>query len=159
MEAPPSSGSRAGFREEDGIVISVDRTWGEALVRFQSETNPETGLDSDQVDYFRRRLLGSLDEIAERIAALKAVRPARSSSQSDAVHSILTERIAENRSEIEAVSSALVAVDAGVYGICLRCRRPVGFELLSMQPTARVCSPCADPPQRSSAGPSEERSR
>jgi len=97
-------------------VTAADRAWAEALERFGSVVNPENGLDDDQVDHFRHRLLGSLDDLAEQIA--------------------------DHQRQVEAVSSALVAIDAGVYGICLRCHRPIGFTALSDEPAARTCPAC-----------------
>lgn len=140
-------------------MISADRAWGEALVRFESDASSENNLDADQVEHCRRLLLGSLDEIVERIAAVKAVRRVRGEAVGDSVDSLLADRVAAHRTEIEGVSGALVAVDAGVYGICLRCHRPIGFEVLAAQPTTRLCAACADRAAQSAPRPAEEGSR
>jgi hypothetical protein len=97
-------------------VKAADGAWLEALARFDSVVNPENGLDDDQVEHFRRRLLGSLDDLAEETG--------------------------DHQDRAEAVHSALVAIDAGVYGICLHCHRPIGFSALSDEPATRICSAC-----------------
>lgn len=112
---------------------AADRAWAEALARFNAAVNPENGLDDDQVDHFRRRLLGSLDDLAEQIAA--------------------------HQSQVEAVHSALVAIDAGVYGICLRCHRPIGSTALSDEPTTRTCTSCGGGTARRSPTSCEEAAR
>jgi len=114
-------------------VITIDHPWGEALVRFSSDVDPDNGLDARQVELLRSRLLGARDELVGRTSTL--------------------------RSEIEAVTSALAAVDAGVYGICLRCRRPIGFDVLSTQPAARLCPVCASGAPQTVPAPAGGRSR
>lgn len=140
-------------------MISTDRVWGEALVRFGPDAGSENSLDADQVEHCRRLLLGSLDEIVERIAAAKAVRRVRDGAAGDCVDVLLADRVAAHRTEIESVSGALVAIDAGVYGICLSCRRSIGFEALSGQPATRLCAACSERAATSSRGPVEEGSR
>ncbi|WP_421119621.1 TraR/DksA family transcriptional regulator [Aquihabitans daechungensis] len=139
--------------------MATDRSWGEALVRFELHTNPENNLDADQIEHFRSLLLGSLDEIVERIAAVKAVRRVRRGSSADSVDALLADRVEAHRTEIELVSSALLAIDAGVYGVCLRCHLPVGFEELLVRPTTTLCRACAEPQAPSAHQPDERRPR
>lgn len=42
-----------------------------------------------------------------------------------------------------AVTEALGRLDAGTYGICIRCRQPIPAERLEVMPTATMCVPCA----------------
>ena len=43
---------------------------------------------------------------------------------------------------IDELRSAIDRLDAGVYGICIRCKRRIGEDLLEQDPTRRVCARC-----------------
>ena len=47
------------------------------------------------------------------------------------------------RRRLADVDSALRAVEAGVYGICETCGRPIAAERLAARPAARTCIDCA----------------
>jgi RNA polymerase-binding protein DksA len=47
------------------------------------------------------------------------------------------------RRRLEDVEAAIRAVEAGVYGICETCGRPIGAERLAARPAARTCIDCA----------------
>lgn len=57
-------------------------------------------------------------------------------------------RLARNhqaaRQRVRDVQDALVSVDAGRYGICVRCGRPIAPGRLEFLPTATRCVTCAD---------------
>lgn len=121
----------------------ADLAWAEALSRFEEVVDPETGLDADQVSQFRHRLLGLLDETVDRIAAINAVRRDRGEGTSPAVEALLSDRVAAHGADVEAIGAALVAIDQGTFGICLRCHRPIGAEVLEQRPYERCCPRCA----------------
>jgi DnaK suppressor protein len=52
----------------------------------------------------------------------------------------LLERTREQITEIDA---AIARLDAGTYGVCLRCGQPVGQERLAARPAAATCVRCA----------------
>lgn len=54
-----------------------------------------------------------------------------------------------NRVLIEAVDAALARMDAGVYGICVTCGKPVAPERLEALPAAANCIECQ---KKASAG-------
>ena len=41
------------------------------------------------------------------------------------------------------IDNALAKIDAGTYGICERCGRPIGEDRLEAMPAARLCIECA----------------
>lgn len=139
---PRSLASSRAHRGSSPDVSAADQAWAEALGRFEDVVNPETGLDADQVAHFRHRLLGLLDETIDRVAAINAVRRSRAGGEG-VVDPLLRERVATHRSDIEAIGAALAAIDAGVYGTCLGCRRPVGVDMLTDCPWTRRCAGCA----------------
>ncbi len=49
--------------------------------------------------------------------------------------------------QIEALEDALARVQAGTYGQCERCGRPIDPERLEILPTTRLCSECAEQDQ------------
>jgi DnaK suppressor protein len=47
-----------------------------------------------------------------------------------------------NRVHLEAVDAAIARIDAGTYGACTTCRRPVGTDRLEALPWAALCIDC-----------------
>jgi DnaK suppressor protein len=47
------------------------------------------------------------------------------------------------RRRLADVEAAVRDVEAGIYGICETCGRPIGAERLAARPTARTCIDCA----------------
>ncbi len=52
--------------------------------------------------------------------------------------------LASARRHLQDVREALARVDAGTYGVCERCGRPIPRERLEALPTARACVSCLD---------------
>ena len=95
---------------------------------------------------------------AARIAALtrefEAVVDASRSSNADDEHDPEGATIAFERQQVVAlleaaqrrladVEAALARRDAGTYGICESCGRPIAAERLAVRPSARTCIDCA----------------
>jgi DnaK suppressor protein len=63
-------------------------------------------------------------------------------------HTIAFERsqigalVQQVRHHLAEVDAALARVDAGTYGVCERCGRPISPERLEAKPTARTCVAC-----------------
>ncbi|MGD0608635.1 MAG: TraR/DksA C4-type zinc finger protein [Streptosporangiaceae bacterium] len=47
------------------------------------------------------------------------------------------------RQRLTAIEAALDRLEAGTYGVCERCGRPIGDERLAARPTALTCIRCA----------------
>lgn len=50
---------------------------------------------------------------------------------------------ASTRRRLDALDEALSRVDAGTYGVCVGCGRPIGAERLEAMPDAATCVACA----------------
>lgn len=97
-------------------------------------------------------------EVRERIAALSSsfdeVVAASRDSNADDEHDPEGATIAYERSQVDAlarqarehlreIDAALARLDAGDYGTCERCGRPISAGRLEARPTARTCIDCA----------------
>jgi DnaK suppressor protein len=51
--------------------------------------------------------------------------------------------LARTREQIAEIDAAIARLDAGTYGICVRCGQPVGQERLAARPAAATCVRCA----------------
>ncbi|KOX08108.1 MULTISPECIES: TraR/DksA family transcriptional regulator [Micromonospora] len=106
----------------------------------------------------RAELLASRDATEAQVRALdddlRALFEASRSSNADDEHDPEGSTIAFERAQLTAVLTAArrrlteldVAVqrlDAGTYGVCERCSRPIPDERLAARPSARTCVACA----------------
>ncbi|MGY6276813.1 TraR/DksA family transcriptional regulator [Methylomonas sp. MgM2] len=48
------------------------------------------------------------------------------------------------RDEVEKIKQAISRIDAGTYGICLKCGKPIRKERLAALPYAKLCIHCAE---------------
>jgi len=115
-------------------------------------------LTADEVGYFgdllRRRQRDLLRELGRQGDTLNAVRAARSGGDADDEHdpegptlsdewSLRAGVHAELTASLAAIDAALVRIDAGSYGICLRRGEPIGRDRLEARPAAELCIDCA----------------
>ena len=81
-------------------------------------------------------------------AVLRNPRPVRKGEEWElraaGVSVFLDEELRElQTAHLDAIERALDAIAAGAYGDCVRCRRPIGVELLREVPDTMLCSACA----------------
>jgi len=50
--------------------------------------------------------------------------------------------VEQTRRRLAEAEAALARIDAGTYGVCERCGRPIAPERLEARPTARTCVSC-----------------
>ncbi len=67
------------------------------------------------------------------------VRDPGEESLADLIADLNLTRINRLSDEVRAIERALLQIDTGGYGICNRCRQPIGYERLKAQPTAVLC--------------------
>ena len=106
----------------------------------------------------RRHLEQAREQAVRRLAALTDdfddVVAASRDTNADDEHDPEGHTIAFERSQVDALvrqartrlaelDAALARVDAGAYGTCERCGRPVGDARLEARPEARLCIDCA----------------
>ena len=58
--------------------------------------------------------------------------------------------LGQARDQVTAVDAALARLEAGCYGLCARCGRPIGPDRLAARPAALLCIRCAASQGRSS---------
>lgn len=108
--------------------------------------DPRTLLDAE-----RRETLARLATLAGDFDALVE---ASEGSNADDEHDPEGATIAFERSQVDAlarqarehlreIDAALARLDAGDYGTCERCGRPISAGRLEARPTARTCIDCA----------------
>lgn len=113
------------------------------------------GLPADAI---RARLRATRDEAvvlaARLLVDMQAVSDAREASNVDDEHDPEGSTIAFERSQLEAIrrsaldraaeaANALERLDAGLYGSCLNCGRPIAPARLEARPMAALCLDCA----------------
>ena len=91
----------------------------------------------DIIDDLRRLLLASRDEQATILDELAAVSGTNELDE----HAVVSAAFARNL--LEEVEEALARIDGGIYGTCVLCGRPIGFERLRALPHSRSCIACA----------------
>ncbi|WP_241992552.1 TraR/DksA family transcriptional regulator [Cryobacterium lactosi] len=105
-------------------------------------------------DVLGRRRRDLLLELSRQGDTLNAVRAARSGGDADDEHdpegptlsdewSLRAGVHAELTASLAAIDAALVRIDDGSYGICLRRGEPIGRERLEARPAAELCIDCA----------------
>ena len=55
---------------------------------------------------------------------------------------ILSRLEGQEKRELDEIDAAQARLEAGVFGVCERCQRPIRLERLRAMPTARFCVPC-----------------
>ena len=96
----------------------------------------------------------ALAQIAALTGEFDAIVAASQASNADDEHDPEGATIAFERQQVAAllerarrrladVEAAVTAVEAGTYGRCGSCGRPIGAERLAARPTARTCIACA----------------
>ena len=108
--------------------------------------DPRTLLDAERRETLARlaALTGDFDALVE----------ASEGSNADDEHDPEGATIAGERSQVDAlarqarehlreIDAALARLDAGDYGTCERCGRPISAGRLEARPTARTCIDCA----------------
>jgi RNA polymerase-binding protein DksA len=110
-----------------------------------------------------RRLAAERQQTSRRLAGLTddfdAVVAASRDTNADDEHDPEGATIAFERSQVAAlvdqvrqhlteIDAAVERVDAGTYGVCETCGRPIGEERLEARPTARTCIRCASSARR-----------
>ncbi|MER7007532.1 TraR/DksA C4-type zinc finger protein [Dactylosporangium sp. NPDC000555] len=94
------------------------------------------------------------DEVRALERDLRGVFEASRESNADDEHDPEGSTIAYERAQLTAVldaarrrvadlDDALARLEAGSYGVCERCGRPIPAERLTARPSARTCVPCA----------------
>jgi len=103
------------------------------------------------VDEFRQRLAAARLRLA-RLAAITdadletlAVRESREAAEDAAVGTVgdlLARLQGQERLELEEIEAAQERLEAGEYGVCEGCQKPISLGRLRTAPAARICTLC-----------------
>ncbi|HET7876343.1 MAG TPA: TraR/DksA family transcriptional regulator [Methylomirabilota bacterium] len=114
-------------------------------------TEPLASFHADLVEEFRRRLrearaalLRTLAATDEELATLEAHQPgAVGEDGARATAADVLERLeGRERHGLDEISDAEARLEAGSFGLCQRCGRPIPLARLRAMPTARFCVTC-----------------
>lgn len=92
----------------------------------------------------RSRLFRTVARTDEEIATLEAHQPGAPSEDvvTDLATAILSRLEGRERHEMDEIDAAQARLEAGTFGVCERCARPIPFARLRAVPTARHCVAC-----------------
>jgi DnaK suppressor protein len=107
--------------------------------------------EADTVDEFRQRLreawgrlFRTVTRTDEELATLEAHQPGAQTedASTELVGEILSRLEGREKHELDEIHAARARLEAGTFGICDRCRRPIPLARLRALPAALYCAPC-----------------
>lgn len=108
-------------------------------------------------DELKQTLLAERDAWASRLAAIRRDRrheavPLEADSEDRAIQRENDEALdgldARGHQALSEISAALSRIEAGDYGVCVRCGESIPEARLRAQPTAATCVDCSAPSKR-----------
>jgi DnaK suppressor protein len=101
---------------------------------------------SGQLQRQRRALI---KEAAENDQALRSISETREAELEEEAQQERDSRVLERLDEqqerrLRDIDDALARIEAGIYGNCANCRRPIGEQRLRSMPTTTVCRECSE---------------
>jgi len=108
-------------------------------------------MQPDKVEHYKKLLLAELRRHArqvndEQAAAIDAADDGAKESADVAMRDVIQElalKLGEQESQMVAdIDQALLRIEEGSYGICIRCGRPIDERRLQALPTARYDAAC-----------------
>lgn len=92
-------------------------------------------LTKDQMASLRAKLERARDE-------LRSVEEQATASNGETPGTKAPHDVERSRLRLAIVRSALMRLENGTYGECVRCEEPLAFEVLSKRPEAALCQAC-----------------
>ena len=102
---------------------------------------------------FRDRLAGARRDLARTVAATDAdletlaayeSREIAEDPATGTMGDLLSRLEGRRRQQLDAIDAAQARLEAGCFGTCERCRKPISLGRLRAIPTTRYCAPCQD---------------
>ena len=106
---------------------------------------------TDLVEEFRRRLHETRERLLRTVArtdeelATLEVHQAGALAEDAAtvlIAGVLSRLQGQEKHELDEIDAAQARLEAGTFGVCERCRRPIPLTRLRAMPTARYCVAC-----------------
>ena len=102
-----------------------------------STTLDPSPISASAWDHFRTLLEG------QRALCLRQREEALAECAQSVPDPVAQRRSADLQATIQEIEAALIRIDAGTYGSCVRCGSAIPVERLRMRPFAGACVPCA----------------
>ena len=110
----------------------------------------------DLVDEFRRRLLEARAQLVRTVSVTGQELASLEVQPGDPLEDVPVQDVADTLSRLEGrerrqldeVTAALARLEAGTYGVCERCARPIPLARLRAIPAARYCVECQEIEER-----------
>lgn len=108
-------------------------------------------LDSSLVNEFRQRLLdararvlGTVVRTADELSSLEGREPGAPAEDvnREVVADVMSRLEGREKHDLDEIQAAQARLEAGSYGICEQCARPIPLARLRAQPVARYCVAC-----------------
>jgi RNA polymerase-binding transcription factor DksA len=132
MIKPPATGNARRLVMTAPVAVSQ-----------HSERSDGSQLVTVQTDKVRAQLLAEADNHAAMLArCTNALITSAPENTTDLARAMNALRMYRAREALEEIEGALARVEAGSYGICLACDRPIPLERLATIPQARFCGAC-----------------
>jgi DnaK suppressor protein len=103
----------------------------------------EIPLSADQLAVLRAVLEEQRDFRVDQLAQLHRPQPQGPLSSTDP--EVFRSLSSGARAALRDLQGALWRMDEGSYGLCVRCRAPIGVERLDILPQTALCLPCQRP--------------
>ena len=112
----------------------------------------------DRLQQERRALIDELSRREDELENLSGdLQPEREEHAQTEVASGITEALEERQQDrLGNIDEALARIEAGTYGECQNCGRPIDEERLDINPTTTFCNDCASKEEADAAGQAEE---
>jgi DnaK suppressor protein len=116
-------------------------------------TTHKATLESRVLGEFRDRLAGARLNLARTVATTDAdletlaaheSREVAEDPATGTVGDLLFRLEGRERHQLDEIDAAQARLEAGSFGVCERCRKPIPLRRLRAMPTTRCCEPCQD---------------
>lgn len=111
----------------------------------QTQPQPQPHFAAAKEKLLARRAAIARSHVEKDVDAtlLGQERPGEDLSQSNEIASVLVLLSNRERTELAAVDAALKRIEAGTWGRCESCERPIAPKRLKILPETRTCADCA----------------
>jgi DnaK suppressor protein len=98
----------------------------------------------ERLERERQRLLRTVAQTDEELATLEAHQPGAlgEDATSEATSTILSRLEGQEKHELDEIDAARARLEAGTFGTCEACNRPIPLARLQARPATRYCRDC-----------------
>ena len=98
----------------------------------------------ERLEHERQRLLRTVAQTDEELATLETHQPGAlaEDATSEAASTILSRLAGQEKHELDEIDAARARLEAGTFGTCEACNRPIPLARLQARPATRYCRDC-----------------